>query len=105
MSIFLDIMKEELERNLLKQKAFREELNSLPKGYLSVCIIGGKSYVYRKRREGRKIVSEYIGVPGDENCIKAENERKQYMMLKKAIRGLKKEEERLRKAIKEYEKL
>ena len=105
MSIFLDIMKEELERNLFKQSAFEEELLSLPNGYLSVCKIDGKSYLYRKRRMGNKVISEYIGVPGDSNCLRASEEREQYLFIKKSIKGLKEEERRLRRAIKEYEKL
>ena len=105
MSIFLDVMKEELERNLYKQQAFQNELDSLPKGYLSVCVIGGSSYIYRKRREGNKIVSEYIGVPGDEASQKAEEDREQYLKIKHALKNLKKEEMRLRRAISDYEKL
>jgi hypothetical protein len=98
-------MKEELERNLFKQDAFLQQLNELPKGYLSVCIIDGKSYVYRKRREKDKIVSEYVGVLGDDNVKKAEEQRKQYLDLKESIKIVKKDELRLRKAIKEYERL
>ena len=105
MSIFLDVMKEELERNLYKQKAFQQELESLPKGYLSICVIDGSSYIYRKRREGNKIVSEYIGVPGDEECKKAEENRNHYLALKQSIKNLKQEEIKLRRAIKDYEKL
>ncbi len=37
MSIFQGAMGEELERNLRKQDSFRNELQSLPKGYLSTC--------------------------------------------------------------------
>lgn len=103
MSIFLDVMKEELERNLYKQKAFEEELKSLPKGYLSVCVINGKKYVYRKRREGNQIISEYIGVPGDENSLKAEEQRELLLMVKRSLKSLKIEEKKLRKAIKDYE--
>lgn len=102
MSIFLEIMKEELERNLLRQRVFKGELDSLPKGYLSICNIDGKSYVYRKYRSGNKIISEYIGVPGDENVLKAEQERNEYLSNKEALKRLKKEELRLRKAIDIY---
>ena len=105
MSIFIDVMKEELERNIYKQNAFVHELSSLPKGYLSECIIGNKKYIYRKYRDKNKIVSEYVGVPGDDNVIKAYEDRNSYLKLSKAIKALKKEEIRLRKAIKEYEKL
>ena len=105
MSIFLDVMKEELERNLYKQGAFQKELNSIPKGYISICIINGKKYVYRKRRDGDKIVSEYIGVPGDDASNKAYKERDKYLSIKESLNNLKKEEIKLRRAIKDYEKL
>lgn len=105
MNIFLDVMKEELERNLYKQDSFMKQLNDLPKGYLSICIIQGKEYVYRKRREGNKIVSEYVGVPDDNQVKKAREDRDMYLLLKKSLSNLKQEEKRLRKAIKDYEKL
>ena len=104
MSIFLDIMKEELERNLMKQDAFQKELESLPKGYLSVCVIGGQSYVYRKKRDKNKIISEYIGVPGDQAVKEAEDNRVKYLSIKSAIKRLKAEEIKLLKVIKEFEK-
>ena len=105
MSIFLDVMKEELERNLYKQDAFKKQLKDLPKGYLSKCIIDGKEYIYRKRRSGNKILSEYIGVPGDDQVIEAEKNRNLYLQLKASLKELMDEEKRLRKAIKDYEKL
>ena len=105
MAIFLDIMKEELERNKDNQESLLFQLDSLPKGYLSRCVIDGKEYVYRKRRDGSKIISEYIGVPGDESVIKAIEDRKQYEMILVAIRNLKAEEKKLEGAIKHYEKL
>lgn len=105
MSIFLDVMKEELERNLYKQGAFKKQFESLPKGYLSECVIDGNKYIYRKRREGSRIVSEYIGILNDDNVKQAIEDRKQYLELKQSIKRLKEEEKRLRKAIKDYEKL
>lgn len=105
MLIFLDVMKEELERNLYKQDAFKKQFEFLPKGYLSECVIDGNKYIYRKRREGSKIVSEYIGIPNDDNVKKAMEDRRQYLELKQSIKRLKEEEKRLRKAIKDYEKL
>ena len=104
MPIFLDIMREELERNIMKQNAFQKELESLPKGYLSVCVIGGQPYVYRKRREKNKIISEYIGIPGDKAVQEAEENRAKYIQIKESIKNLKAEEIKLLKAIKEFEK-
>ena len=104
MSIFLDVMKEELERNLYKQESFKMQLEKIPKGYLSECNIDGKIYIYRKKRVGNNIVSEYIGLPGDPKVVEAENNRKLYLDLKSSLRNLKNEEKRLRRAIKEYER-
>ncbi len=102
MSVFQGAMEEELERNLRKQKAFEQELSEHPKGYLSVCRIEGIDYIYRKHREGARILSVYIGVPGSEQVKKAEEEREAYLLAKRSLSELKREEKRLRRAIKEY---
>ena len=102
MPIFQGVMEEELERNLRKQEAFKAELSARPKGYLSICRIGGVDYVYRKHREGNKVVSLYIGLPGSEEVLKAEGEREAYLLAKKSLAELKLEEKRLRRAIKDY---
>ena len=102
MPIFQGVMEEELERNLRKQEAFMAELSSHPKGYLSICRIGGVDYVYRKHREGKRVVSVYIGLPGSEDVAKAENDREAYILAKRSLAELKLEEKRLRRAIKDY---
>ena len=102
MSLFLEIMKEELERNINSQKSLMVQLNSIHKGYLSQCKIDNKIYVYRKWREGNKIVSEYIGVPDDEKVNQALEERRQYLAIQSTLRSLKQEEKKLRKAIRYY---
>ena len=102
MAIFQGVMEEELERNLRKQDAFKEELSVHPKGYLSICRIGGVDYVYRKHREGKRIISTYIGLPGSEEVRKAEEERKAYLLAKKSLAELRLEEKRLKRAIKNF---
>ena len=102
MPIFQGVMEEELERNLRKQEAFKSELSAHPKGYLSVCHIGGADYVYRKHREGKRIVSIYIGLPGSEEVRKAEADRDAYLLAKRSLAELRLEEKRLRKALKGY---
>ena len=102
MPIFQGVMEEELERNLRKQEAFKAGLSAHPKGYLSICRIGGAPYVYRKHREGGKIVSAYIGLPGSEEVRKAEEDREAYLLAKRSLSELKIEEKRLRRAIKDY---
>lgn len=102
MSIFQGVMEEELERNLRKQEAFKSELSVHPKGYLSICRIRGVDYVYRKHREGKKIVSVYVGLPSSEEARKAESDREAYLLAKKSLAELRLEEKRLRRAIKGY---
>lgn len=102
MSIFQGVMEEELERNLRKQDSFRNELQSLPKGYLSTCRIEGVDYIYRKHRDGKKIVSVYIGLPGNKEVLKAIQDREAYLLAKRSLSDLRLEEKRLRKAIKKY---
>lgn len=102
MPFFQGVMEEELERNLRKQEAFKAELAAHPKGYLSLCRINGVDYIYRKHREGKKIVSVYVGLPGSEEVVKAESEREAYLLAKRSLAELKLEEKRLRRAIRDY---
>ena len=102
MAIFYEVMLEELERNLRKQEAFKNELALHPKGYLSICVIGGVPYVYRKWREGSSIRSEYVGVPGDDSVKAAEEDRKAYLFAKSSLAELRKEEKSIRRSIKNY---
>lgn len=92
----------ELRRNLHKQEALRIVLSILPKGYLSICHIDGADYVYRKHRDGRKIVSVYIGTPGSLAVREAQRQRDAYIQVKESLASLRAEEKRLRRAIKSY---
>ena len=54
------VLYEEYNRmNRLVEK-INNEIEELPKGYISVKHINGKEYAYLQRREGKKIVSSYI---------------------------------------------
>ena len=104
MSIFVEVMKEELDRNLRKQAIFEKELNSLDKSYLSICKIDGKEYLYKKRRDKSRIISIYVGPIGSDEAISAKAEREEYLEIKCSLKNLKKEEKSLRKAISVIEK-
>lgn len=105
MTIFQGVMEEELVRNLRKQDAFKAELAKHPKGYLSVCHIDGCDYIYRKFRDGNKVISVYVGPLGSEEAEIAQKEREAYLLAKRSLKELKEEEKRLKKAIKDYAKL
>lgn len=60
MSILDEVLQEEYERLTRMKKRMREEMESLPKGYISKKIIRGHEYYYLQHREGKRIVSSYI---------------------------------------------
>lgn len=101
-SVLKGVLEEELERNLQKQRVFSNELAKYPKGSLVVVKIHGDQYLYRKYRDGSRIVSIYIGPVESEEAKKAREERDKYIKLKQDIKDLKEEEKKLRKAIKIY---
>ena len=98
-SILKGALEEELERNLQKQRVFRNEFLKYHKGSLVIAVIHGDKYLYRKYREGKKVVSEFIGRLNSEKAIKAYADRQKYLQLKQDIKYLIKEERGLRKAI------
>lgn len=51
------IVTEELNRNLSMQKQYEQETDKLPKGSL-IC---KKHYYYLQYREGKKVITDYIG--------------------------------------------
>ena len=101
-SVLKGVLEEELERNLQKQRVFSNELLKFKKGSLVIVRIHGDEYLYRKYREGKKIVSVYIGPVSGKDAGQAYLERKKYVKLKQDIKDLKDEEKRLRKAIAIY---
>ena len=101
-SVLKGVLEEELERNLQKQRAFLNEFNKYPKGSLVVVNIHGDQYLYRKYRDGKRIVSVYIGPVNSNETLQAYKDRERYIKLKLDVRDLKEEEKKLRKAIAIY---
>lgn len=61
MNLLLHTVMQERQRieNMLVQ--YETELSQLPKGTISEKNRGGKTYYYLKYRDGKKVVSKYIG--------------------------------------------
>lgn len=61
MNLLLHTVMQERQRieNMLAQ--YETELRQLPKGTISEKNSGGKNYYYLKYRDGKKVVSKYIG--------------------------------------------
>ena len=101
-SVLKGVLEEELERNLQKQRVFSDELAKYPKGSLVVIKVHGDRYLYRKYRDGDRIVSIYIGPVNSDEAKKAYEDRNKYLKLRQDIKDLKEEEKKIRKAIEIY---
>ena len=61
---------ERLERDLIRR------LGNLPKGGIKRRLIKGHAYYYLQRREGSKVVQQYLGRKKPEELMKAIDERR-----------------------------
>ncbi len=61
MTIVMQIIFQELERNERMIFEYENELSKLPRGKLVIKKINSHSYFYLKFREGEKVVTKYIG--------------------------------------------
>ena len=100
MSVVLDAIKENLERNLYMQELYSKNMQSLRKGSLTVKNINGNEYYYLIYRDGEKVKTEYIGIKGKTDLKNIKKELKDRENYRTQILQLKKEEKELRKAIK-----
>jgi hypothetical protein len=92
MSVLDNVLMEEYKRILRMINSISEEIESLPKGYISKKNIKGKDYSYLQRRKGNKIVSSYLVKEKVEDYkVLIENRRN----LEKQKRELEKERKRL----------
>ncbi len=104
MNVLKGVLEEELKRNLRNQKSYREMLLKLPKGSIYISNRNGKEYMYRKNREADKIVNQYICALSNKILVKEEREKSEdYARISNNLRISKKEEVKLRKALKAYE--
>ena len=70
MSVFQDLIKEEIKRLSELKEKYEKEIESFPKGSLSNKIRNGKSYLYLAYREKNKVKFEYVGKEESEKVQK-----------------------------------
>lgn len=104
MTVLEGVLREELGRLESNLLAFKEKLSHLPRGTIYISKVYNSSFVYRKRKEGGKVISEYIGPLSDNRSQQAIEQAKDYKRLKKMISDGNKELAKLRKAVKVYDK-
>lgn len=98
MSIFGEVLKEELQRADSPIHSYEEILSKCPKGYVSIVQVKGKSFAYWKWREGAKIKSKYIGPKGSEKEKEARAHYSEKKRIEANLKEAKNEREQIRKA-------
>lgn len=104
MSVLEGVLKEELVRLESNLLSFKKKLTKLPRGTIYIAKIYNSSFVYRKRKENGKVISEYIGPLKSKKSQEAIEQAKDYKRLKRMISNGNKELTKLRKVVKVYEK-
>lgn len=85
MDMIKDILKEELDYSLELQDQYRQNLNSLPKGNLSIKKINGREYIYFQYRSGDKVISRVIPEQDISACKDKIDQRERYKRLLKEV--------------------
>ena len=103
MSVLQGVLLEEIGRLEKNIANYEEMLLSLPRGTIFIKKIGQSSFVYRKRKEKGKVISNYLGNYSDDKVKKEIELSNEYKRIKNNIRLSKKELIKLKKAYKAYE--
>ena len=87
MPVIHDALREELERLLEKEQAYKKQLSLLPKGRIHDKSIGGKKYPYLTYREDGKVKSRYVKPEELEQVMAQVEQRQQHEKSLKSIRA------------------
>ena len=77
MSILFHIMKEEHDRLIEAEKVYRKSVENAVQGSPRIKHIGKKNYLYIERRDGLKVIDEYVGPAESQKAVKILNAVKQ----------------------------
>ena len=97
-NMIVEMLEEELDRNVRAQEAYAAERDRLPKGSVCIKSRGSKVYCYLKYRDGRRTVTQYAGVASTvEEDLRAQVARRKEV--EAIIRQLKAEQRYIEKAL------
>jgi hypothetical protein len=88
MSTIFHVMKEEYDRLVEADRAYRHNIEQMPHGAPRIKHIRKRNYLYLARREGAKVVYKYIGAADSEQAKKILEQvkrRKRFQALLKDI--------------------
>ena len=99
MSVLLEALKENLQRNLYMQSVYNDRIHGLKKGTIRTKTINGNEYYYLVYREGDRVRTDYIGIKDQADLSQINQELSDRKSYQKQIRLLKEEEKEIRRAI------
>lgn len=99
MSIVHDVLVEDLEYSIEREKFFQEKYQELPAGCLAPKKINGHIYYYLARRENGKVKTEYLGKLSDEEIEEYEKKIARRKKYKEAVKQIQKEIKYLRRLL------
>lgn len=94
------VFQDELDRNLRLVSRYEKELELLPKGSIFKRKIGNQEYLYLNFREGKKVISKFLGKTEDFNAGELQTQLDKRKEYKQLLKRLKIEQKELLKAIK-----
>ncbi len=88
MSVLKSVIAREEMRNENMVNQYSKELETLPRGKITPKAVKGKIYYYLYYRDGKKVISKYIGNDEDKiaDCQEKLNRRKQIEDILKKLR-------------------
>ena len=104
MSVLENVLREEKERAQRILSGYENMLEKLPKGSICIMKIHNSSFVYRKYRTGKKVVSEYIGPLSSQKSQEAIELCDEYKRIKHNIVIAKQELSQISRAVKIYDR-
>ncbi len=96
-----ELLTKELDRLAARQEALQQELESLPRGYVSKKEIKGHDYFYLQHREGQSVKSQLIKQGMLESILEKQQRKKQ---LKQELRENLREQKQIIRLIKKEQR-
>lgn len=96
MSMIMTVISREETRNENMIIEYKRELDTLPRGKITPKIKNGKTYYYLYYRDGKKVVSKYIG-KDEESLIVVREKLIRRNQIEEIIKKLKEEKAQIKK--------
>lgn len=103
MSVLQGVLLEEIQRLEKNIESYEIMLSQLPRGTIFIKSIGSSAFAYRKRKEGKKVISEYLGNIESNKAYEEIEASKEYKRIKQNLSVAKKELVKIKRAYKAYD--